>query len=219
MTGCKRHCWLSLPWSLVGNLVHPASLTNPNTRCWHLKSWVASFNHSINLITYNYSHRPGEQNRPSIAGITASLDISFVSYWAQTRVQQPGLSAIQDLGSMVEVLFFLFGPEQDYDQCCRLQSNSLGRGIKHPLFSSSTTGMVSLTLSLKLFINKSIKQSQVCSPDLHTYTFQTEWTTLDAYHRTGIKKFECMFLFVTKRWGILDHQTPLNPHCYLQASY
>jgi len=45
---------------------------------------------------------PGEQNRPSIAGITASFENTFVLYWAQTRVQPPGLSVIQDLGTMVE---------------------------------------------------------------------------------------------------------------------
>ncbi|KAF9790389.1 Piwi domain-containing protein [Thelephora terrestris] len=54
---------------------------------------------------------PGEQNRPSIAGITASLDFSFASYWAQTRVQQPGLSAIQDLGPMVEAAIHHFKRE------------------------------------------------------------------------------------------------------------
>lgn len=57
----------------------------------------------MNLDAYSHYCSPGEQNRPTIAGITASLDISLVSYWAQTRIQPPGLSAIQDLGIMVEV--------------------------------------------------------------------------------------------------------------------
>lgn len=61
--------------------------------------------YQLNLI---FSNSPGEQNRPSIAGITASYEVSFVLYWAQTRVQPPGLSVIQDLGTMVEVLLFLF---------------------------------------------------------------------------------------------------------------
>lgn len=64
--------------------------------------------------------------------------------------------------------------------------------------SSSITEMVSLSLSLILYINKSIRQLQVCSHyfyiDILAHTI-----ALDAYARVGLKVFECMFLFVTKR--------------------
>lgn len=69
---------------------------------------LGSFTQLFYSLDYSHhSYSPGEQNRPSIAGITASHELSLVLYWGQTRVQEPGLSVIQDLGSMVEVSFSL----------------------------------------------------------------------------------------------------------------
>jgi len=110
---------------------------------------------------------PGEQNRPSIAGITASLDISFVSYWAQTRVQPPGLSAIQDLGPMVEAAIRQFGERH-----------------KAP--------------PIQLFYYR----DGVSDSEFDTIYQQEYKAIADAYQRTGIKNFQCMFLFVTKRHHI-----------------
>lgn len=67
------------------------------------------------------------------------------------------------------------------------------------LSSSFTTGMVSLILSLRLYISRSIKQLQVYYSESYIYALQTQKIHPDAYHRAGVSEFQCMFLFVTKR--------------------
>lgn len=77
---------------------------------------------------------------------------------------------------------------------------SLERGIREPLPSSfSTIEMVSLTQSMMLYISKSIRQFQVCSPWFLHYTPWIQKSLLDAYAQAGITQFQCMFLYVTKR--------------------
>lgn len=57
----------------------------------------------------------------------------------------------------------------------RLQSHNFKRGIRMHLPSSfSTTEMVSLTLNLRQYISRNIKQLQVCYHGSYIYTFQTQ---------------------------------------------
>lgn len=65
--------------------------------------------------------------------------------------------------------------------------------------SSFIAEMGSLTLNLTLYISKSIKQLQVCSPVPKINNIQAYVITIDAYEQAGIQKFRCIFLFVTKR--------------------
>lgn len=110
---------------------------------------------------------PGEQNRPSIAGITASFESSLILYWAQTRVQEPGISVIQDLKSMIEGAILEFGKKNN----C------------HPV--------------QLLYYRDGVSDSEF------DIVYQQEYQAIaDAYHQTGLQKFECVFIFVTKRHHI-----------------
>lgn len=98
---------------------------------------------------------PGVKNMPSIAGVVASMNHLSTKYEAQSRVQDPTVEIIVDLGSMVRVSDFKLlkftpcttkiEPHGQFSGCQQSTPHAIDilqrRGLGRSIFGSLPTGI------------------------------------------------------------------------------